>query len=180
MTYTHVLAATDFSDTGNQAVQCAFEEAALHHATVTVLHVWRHHPDAQVYFFQGDPETRAGLRNALVAFPAGFDPATGNALPMTPSPERATIRDYDEEALAQMRDLAPATFPGKWHVRVASGDPARVIIHVAEEYNADLIVLGAHGHRGFAHAIHRVLGGVAEKVVRHASCAVLTIGHHAD
>jgi nucleotide-binding universal stress UspA family protein len=55
---------------------------------------------------------------------------------------------------------------------VASGDPAQAIVQVAQVHDVDLIVMGSHGHTG----LHRlVLGSVSEKVVRHASCAVLTI-----
>ncbi len=42
----------------------------------------------------------------------------------------------------------------------------------AHEAKADLIVIGTHGRRGFAHAL---LGSVAEKVVRTAPCPVLTV-----
>jgi nucleotide-binding universal stress UspA family protein len=46
------------------------------------------------------------------------------------------------------------------------------ICKAAQERGADLIVIGAHGRGGFAHAI---LGSVAEKVVRRAPCPVLTV-----
>ncbi len=52
------------------------------------------------------------------------------------------------------------------------GDPGHEIIRVAEEQNADLIVLGSHGYTGWKRF---TLGSVAELVVRHAPCAVLTI-----
>ena len=38
--------------------------------------------------------------------------------------------------------------------------------------NFDLVVMGTHGRTGLKHAL---LGSVTEKVVRKASCAVLTI-----
>jgi nucleotide-binding universal stress UspA family protein len=43
---------------------------------------------------------------------------------------------------------------------------------VAKETKADLVVMGTHGRRGLARAL---LGSVAEKVVRTAPCAVLTV-----
>lgn len=42
----------------------------------------------------------------------------------------------------------------------------------ARRLNADLIVLGTHGHSGLKRAL---LGSVAERVVRHAPCPVLTV-----
>ncbi len=52
------------------------------------------------------------------------------------------------------------------------GVPWREIDASAREINADLIVMGTHGRRGLAHAL---LGSTAEKVVRSAPCAVLTV-----
>ena len=53
------------------------------------------------------------------------------------------------------------------------GDPASVIVTVAEELNVDLIVMPTHGHKGVERMI---LGSVAERVVREAKWPVLTIG----
>nr|WP_320669380.1 GNAT family N-acetyltransferase [Patulibacter sp. DM4] len=50
------------------------------------------------------------------------------------------------------------------------GDPASVLVAVAGERGADLVVVGSKGLRG---ARRFLLGGVAEKVVRHAPCSVL-------
>ena len=52
------------------------------------------------------------------------------------------------------------------------GDPGHEIVRVAEELNADLIVLGTHGHTGWKRF---TIGSVAEFVGRHAPCAVFTI-----
>ncbi len=52
------------------------------------------------------------------------------------------------------------------------GDPGHEIVRAAEEFNTDLIVLGTHGYTGWKRF---TLGSVAEFVVRHAPCAVLTI-----
>jgi nucleotide-binding universal stress UspA family protein len=55
---------------------------------------------------------------------------------------------------------------------VTVGRPARVIADSASARGIDLIVMGTHGRSGFAHL---VLGSVAERVVRTAPCAVLTV-----
>lgn len=59
--------------------------------------------------------------------------------------------------------------------RFEEGDPASVILRVAGEINADLIVLGTHGRTGLARLL---MGSVAEQVVRKASCPVLTVTGH--
>ncbi|UCF36299.1 MAG: universal stress protein [Acidobacteriota bacterium] len=55
---------------------------------------------------------------------------------------------------------------------VSYGDPAREIVRLAEEEEVDLIVIATHGLTGWQHI---VFGSVAEKVVRTARCAVLTV-----
>ncbi|MCI0705056.1 MAG: universal stress protein [Planctomycetia bacterium] len=56
--------------------------------------------------------------------------------------------------------------------QVESGDPVEVILGVAQERPADLIVMGTHGRTGLRRLI---MGSVAEQVVRRASCPVLTV-----
>ena len=58
------------------------------------------------------------------------------------------------------------------HYRCLEGSPAKEIVRRAGETEADLIVIGTHGRRGLAHAM---LGSVAERVVQHATCPVLTV-----
>jgi universal stress protein A len=55
---------------------------------------------------------------------------------------------------------------------VVVGRPTRAIVEVATAKGTDLIVMGTHGRSGFAHL---VLGSVAERIVRTAPCAVLTV-----
>ena len=57
-------------------------------------------------------------------------------------------------------------------IHVEVGDPARVICDVARNIDAELIVTSSHGRSGFQRFI---LGSVAERVVRLASCDVLVV-----
>ena len=55
---------------------------------------------------------------------------------------------------------------------VLSGYQAEEILRAAEKHHADLIIMGTHGRTG----IDRIIfGSVAEKVVKTATCPVLTI-----
>lgn len=54
----------------------------------------------------------------------------------------------------------------------AEGHPGPEIIRIATELEADLLVVGTHGYTGWNRL---ALGSVAEYVVRHSPCAVLTI-----
>jgi len=48
------------------------------------------------------------------------------------------------------------------------------IVLAAQEAHADLLVIGTHGRGPLGRFL---LGSVAESVVRHARCPVLTVGH---
>lgn len=50
------------------------------------------------------------------------------------------------------------------------GVPFQTILDTAEDQNIDLIVMGTHGRTGLKHVL---LGSVAEKVIRMATCPVL-------
>jgi nucleotide-binding universal stress UspA family protein len=64
-------------------------------------------------------------------------------------------------------DFAPA--------QVVTGDPWRLILDVAREVDADLIVIGSHRYHGVDRIVDRVLGTVASKVVNHADRDVLVV-----
>ena len=88
----------------------------------------------------------------------------------------AYLRQSVEAANRQLVDIAARhlTEPALVTMTVLSGAPAAEIVRYAEERAIDLIVLGAHGHG----IIDRLLiGSVAERVARHAPCAVLMVPH---
>jgi nucleotide-binding universal stress UspA family protein len=49
---------------------------------------------------------------------------------------------------------------------IEEGKPYEGILKVADEWNADLIILGTHGRTGISHLL---MGSVAEKVIRHST-----------
>jgi nucleotide-binding universal stress UspA family protein len=52
------------------------------------------------------------------------------------------------------------------------GTPALSIVEYAEGHHIDMIVMGTHGRGGMSHLL---MGSVAERVVRTATCPVLTV-----
>jgi nucleotide-binding universal stress UspA family protein len=60
----------------------------------------------------------------------------------------------------------------KTHLIALRGDPADEILRTVDEENVDLMVIATRGRRGLDRLI---FGSVAEKVVRLATCPVLTI-----
>ena len=81
------------------------------------------------------------------------------------------LRDDYQRSLQDLREerLGAET---SVRVRVVTGDAAIEIVRLAKEEKADLIVLPTHGRTGLSHVF---FGSVAEKVVRHAECPVLTL-----
>ena len=57
---------------------------------------------------------------------------------------------------------------------IRKGVPFLEILRCAGEVNADMIICGTHGRTGLKHAL---FGSVAEKIVRKASCPVLSVRH---
>ena len=59
-----------------------------------------------------------------------------------------------------------------WTPEVATGPAYLAITDTARRHQADLIVVATHGRTG---VLHLLLGSVAERVVRTATCPVLTV-----
>ena len=77
---------------------------------------------------------------------------------------------HAERALLDfLRAEVPATSSAP---RLRHGDPAFAIVREAQDWGADVLVLGTHGRRGVQRMF---LGSVAETVLRHAPCATLVI-----
>ncbi len=77
-------------------------------------------------------------------------------------------REAREAAERGLRRLRPA--PSR--TMTVNGVPHDAIVQAARTIGADLIVIGTHGRSGLKRL---VLGSVAENVLRHAPCPVLTV-----
>ena len=162
MAFRHLLVPTDFSEPANHALRYATEEAALHNAKVTLLHVQPSDTETEVYYISGAQAAGAGL-----------DLVSGGRLVTPPAPEPTVVRrDLSDEALAKLHDLVPEACKGTWQVALAVGRPAEAVVRFAQEHHVDLIVMATHGRTGLKHVL---LGSVAEKVVQLAPCPVLTV-----
>lgn len=141
----HVLCPVDFSDFSRRALDYAIAVARWYSARVTVLYV---HPVTMqaVAELTG---VAGGPQDGLVLSSADRERLRGQLQTLT-----------RPEAI----EGVPVTFS------VAEGDVAGEI--VAEGQSADLLVMGTHGRAGFEHL---VLGSVTEKVMRKATCPLLTI-----
>ena len=84
--------------------------------------------------------------------------------------EDSRLKKSAEEELARVAGNVPGGLIAD--TRVVVGVPAHEICKAAQKADADLIVMTSHGRTGFKHFW---IGSVAERVVRHAPCAVLVI-----
>jgi nucleotide-binding universal stress UspA family protein len=99
----------------------------------------------------------------VIGFPDGGLMATADIAPRIADASRAAL-----DAAVAKRQGGPVAVDGILREGVAWEE----INHVADEIDADMVVIGTHGRRGLARAL---LGSVAENVVRTAHRAVLTI-----
>lgn len=151
-----IVVAVDYSEAGDLALERALELAAERRsAAVHVVNV------LSLY--------QAGL---------GLEPAGVGALASElPSVQDAAerLRQYVEKQISNFRadhPDVPATFPDYLvaHQRVEM--PSEEIAQLAADLEADLVVVGTHGKRGFSRFL---LGSVAEATVRLAPCPVLVV-----
>jgi len=143
-----ILVTTDFSESGDHAINHAFRMAADHGAEVVLLHVVEMIVAPNPLYAQYYPSDLLG-------------------------PE--VRQRAEQEAHNALRERVPAeqglaVVPHR--TLVLHGLPADEIIRAAETAQADLIVIATHGRTGLKHLL---LGSVAERVIRHVSCPVLVV-----
>jgi nucleotide-binding universal stress UspA family protein len=141
-----ILVPVDFSPASRAALEYAVFLARRFDAGVEVLHVW-------------EPPLYVGPEITITA--------PGRAVTLAEFARTEASRGM-EEFLASLDRAGLPSLNG----RVDSGPPAATILRVATDEHCDLIVMGTRGRTGLAHAL---LGSVAEKVVRRASCPVVTV-----
>lgn len=107
---------------------------------------------------------RAALVVVHVAPPTRAFAPDGIALPV-PVEEPYELR-------ARVVHLHPVDAGSEVEYRVLEGDAGEQILKASRDTNADVIVMGTHGRSGFTRLL---MGSVAESVMRHAPCPVLTV-----
>jgi len=94
-----------------------------------------------------------------------------------PCPEEPEL---DQKELEKLKSIVPPDPAVSYEHRLIYGEPGSVeianpadeIVKLVNQEHVDMIVMGTHGRTGFKHLL---MGSVAEAVVRHAPCAVVTI-----
>lgn len=142
-----ILVATDFSSAGNAAVKQALGLAEANQAKLWVCTVI---PDLPL-----TDEEMMMLRVNL-----------------------DEVRAYNQKKLGEARMKLERVIPAAQRQRlkidfvVRDGKPAHEILALAQETNADLIVLASNGQHGFADLL---LGSTTDRIVHKAPCSVLVV-----
>ncbi len=147
--YKKIILAADFSDTSKEASYYAVQLAQTFKAELKALHVF------------DTSERNVPSHYFLEPAGPGFDAVAEGF---------EEIRQRGKNALKKLAE----SFDLEVETIFTEGDPGHEIVRVAEELNADLIVLGTHGYKRWRRF---TIGSVAEFVGRHAPCAVFTIRH---
>lgn len=143
----HIICATDFSDNSNEAIGYASNLAKTFGAELVLLHV-----------IEDVLEAAASIPFTFVGS-EGFD---NQLLEL-----KAKINSELQKKSEELTKLGVKT-----SFKVLEGNPVAELIEYPTENPCDLIVMGSHGRTGLPHLL---IGSVAEKVVRKAPCAVLTV-----
>lgn len=119
-------------------------------------------------------ELASRLRSSLhlvhvVQQPAPLHPTPGGVF--TPPHLAGELRAEAERGLSAVIERFPPDCEATAHV-VEVGNVTDGLAQAAADLDADLVVMGTHGRTGLAHAL---LGSVAERMLRHAPCPVVTV-----
>jgi universal stress protein A len=148
--FTRILVPTDFSAPSDAALEYAKVLAGQFGASLHVLHVV----------------------DELCAMP----PVASEAY-IAASPDLAARVFEDAKDRLSHRVTAIERTRYRATSEIVTGATARSIVTYAGERRMDLIVMGTHGRSGLDHLL---MGSVAERVIRHAPCPVMTVRHYPD
>jgi len=140
-----IVVGTDGSDTASEAVRRAIEIAKLSEAKLEIVSAY-------------EPISGERLRDESAELP-------GDVQHTVNPREDVNLILENAAAEAKQADVDVITHPRE-------GDPADAILDVAEENNADLLVVGNKGMTG---AKRFLLGSVPNKISHHAPCDVLIV-----
>ena len=140
-----ILYPTDFSATATQALKHALFLAEQFEAELHMLHA--------IILHESDP------RDPDRHFPE-------------PSEILNQLFEIADSEMAEIARKNEAKTFSLVEAKVRGYSAGEVILRYTDEHDIDLVVMGTHGRRGPARLF---LGSVAEEVVRHAPCPVLTL-----
>ena len=149
MDFTRILCPVDFSPYSKEALRAASELSMRFDGTLDILHV-------------------------IPPIPVTAVPVAASTFNVA-AYQQQLVGDYTTALAALAAEVLPVSLRevgARIHSDVLHGEPAFEIVRHAQQIGATLIVLSTRGLTGWDHVL---FGSVAERVVRLASCPVLTI-----
>lgn len=114
----------------------------------------------------------AQRHGARLVLAHAFAPISSSRVDLSLLPPQFEV-DSVEALMRRLEEEAAVLADGiKVYPKIERGAPAATLVQLAQDENADLIVVGSRGLSGFEHTM---LGSTAESVVGHASCPVLVV-----
>ncbi len=172
--FSKILVATDGSEHGSKAVKAAADLAVKYDAQLTIGHVLLHGEPPSA--FRRMTEVEHLVREPSVPKPDSANVSSGLIAYASQAEKDRISHDVMEALGGRITDHAEeiAKAQGAQNVtsQVAEGDSANRILKIAENVDADLIVIGT---RGFGPLKALLMGSVSQKVTQLATCACLTI-----
>ena len=157
MNFKRILVAINHSPLTSIVFDRALNLAQQEQANLMVLHCLAN-------FTAIDPGFQSGGTFGLYPINTGFSPSLREeTLQLEIEQAKVWLQEYCQKATALNINT---------EYQHHFGEPGATISRVAQEWNADLIVLGRHDHSAIAEFF---LGSVSNHVVDHANCSVLVI-----
>jgi len=157
MLISNIVVADDGSDHAVAAVEMAIDLTLKFGAILTIVHVLTHdHPPEEQQRLVEVEHLAGGVRSQTE----------------TAIAEERVITVLGEQIVKKAIDKAMKSGVENVSTSIRSGDYATRILDVAEEKNADMIVMG---RRGLSNLKGLLLGSVSQKVSQRADCSVLTV-----
>jgi nucleotide-binding universal stress UspA family protein len=137
--YSKIAVATDGTETAAKAVEVAVDLAAKYGAELLVFTAFEHHARQPLAEDKDHPEDHQWVRSTHEDVESVMERAA----------EQAKASGIEARTVAR------------------EGDPAHVIVDLAEEFHADLLVIGNKGME------RRVLGSVPNSIAHHTPCSIV-------
>ncbi|WP_262966072.1 universal stress protein [Methylobacter psychrophilus] len=139
--YQHILLAVDYSEQGRYVADKAKSLASLYQAKLSIIHVLDNIPM---------PDTNYGAVISLTQTSSDV------------------LLEAEKAKFTNLGDYLAIDLASRW---LLWGVPKQEIIHIAEQEQVDLIVVGSHGRHGLA----LLLGSTANSILHYAKCDVMAI-----
>ncbi len=139
--YRHILLAVDFSNQADFVAEKARALATQHQAKLSIVHVLDNIPMPDAYY--------------------------GTVISLTENSDDPLL-EAEKSKLMVIGEQLNVELSNRW---MLWGIPKQQIIHVAEQQQVDLIVVGSHGRHGIA----LLLGSTANSILHTAKCDVLAV-----